>query len=156
LVLTGGRGWQAQEELRLLVPDDEADTAHGRRMAERVRRLEHLSRPLLARLIRGARAVLFPSIWEGFGLPVLEAMQLGTPVLTSNQGALAEIAGDAALLVDPYDPAAIASGIRALDADAALRARLAATGPQAASRFSTAAYAGRLEAMYARVASATI
>lgn len=156
LVLTGGRGWHAQEELRLLVPDDEADTAHGRRMAERVRRLEHLSRPLLAKLIRGARAVLFPSISEGFGLPVLEAMQLGTPVLTANQGALAEVAGDAALLVDPYDVAAIAAGIKALDGDAALRDRLTAAGPRAAARFSREAYVGRLEALYARAARATI
>ena len=151
LVLTGGRGWQAQDELRLLVPDDEADTVHGRRIAERVRRLEHLSRPLLARLIRGARAVLFPSIWEGFGLPVLEAMQLGTPVLTSDRGALAEIAGEAALLVDPYDVAAIAAGIRALDTDAALRDRLASAGLLAAARFSGEAYTGRLEAMYAQM-----
>lgn len=156
LVLTGGRGWQAQEELRLLVPDDEADTAHGRRMTERVRRLEHLSRPLLSKLIRGARAVVFPSIWEGFGLPVLEAMQLGTPVLTSNQGALAEIAGAAALLVDPYDVGAIAAGIRTLDGDAALRDRLGKAGQEATARFSAEAYRARLEAMYARIARATV
>jgi glycosyltransferase involved in cell wall biosynthesis len=151
LVLTGGRGWQAQEELRLLVPDDEADTVHGRRMAERVRRLEHLSRPLLARLIRGARAVLFPSIHEGFGLPVLEAMQLGTPVLTSAGGAPAEIAGEAALLIDPYDVGAIAAGIRALDSDTGLRERMIAAGPGAAARFSVDAYRVRLEKMYGRV-----
>jgi glycosyltransferase involved in cell wall biosynthesis len=151
LVLTGGRGWQAQEELRLLVPEDEAETLHGRRMAERVRRLEHLPRALLARLIRGARAVLFPSIHEGFGLPVLEAMQLGTPVLTSATGALAEIAGDAALLVDPYDVGAIAAGIRALDADAGLRERMSAAGPVAAARFSAEAYRSRLELMYTRL-----
>jgi len=151
LVMTGGRGWQAQEELRLLVPEDEADTLHGRRMAERIRRLEHLSRPLLRRLIRGARAVLFPSIHEGFGLPVLEAMQLGTPVLTSRGGALAEIAGDAALLVDPYDVAAIAEGIAALDAHQDLRDRLAAAGSVAAARFSPDAYRTRLEQMYAQV-----
>jgi len=156
LVLTGGRGWHAHDELRLLVPDDEADTIHGRRMAERVRRLEHLSRPLLAKLIRGARAVLFPSIWEGFGLPVLEAMQLGTPVLTSDRGALAEIAGDAALLVDPYDVAAIAAGIKALDSDAALRDRLMAAGPLAAARFSGKDYARRLEAMYRRTIGRTV
>jgi glycosyltransferase involved in cell wall biosynthesis len=155
LVLTGGRGWQAQEELRLLVPEDEGDTLHGRRMAERVRRLEHLPRPLLARLIRGARAVLFPSIHEGFGLPVLEAMQLGTPVLTASGGALAEVAGDTALLVDPYDVSAITDGIRMLDADAGLRDRLAKTGPVAATRFSGAAYRTRLETMYARVAGAS-
>ena len=156
LVLTGGRGWQAQEELRLLVPEEEADTAHGRRMAERVRRLEHLPRSLLARLIRGARAVLFPSIHEGFGLPVLEAMQLGTPVLTSAGGAPAEIAGDAALLVDPYDVAAIAAGIRTLDSDAGLRERMAAAGPAEAARFSAEAYRTRLEAMYARIAGTAI
>jgi len=155
LVLTGGRGWQSQEELRLLVPDDESDTAHGRRMAERVRRLEHLPRSLLARLIRGARAVLFPSIWEGFGLPVLEAMRLGTPVLTSDRGALAEVAGEAGLLVDPYDVAAIAAGIKALDTDTALRDRLAAAGPLAAARFSPEAYARRLEIMYAQASCAT-
>jgi len=155
LVLTGGRGWQSQDELRLLVPEDEADTAHGRRMAERVRRLEHLPRSLLAKLIRGARAVLFPSIWEGFGLPVLEAMQLGTPVLTSDRGALAEIAGEAGLLVDPYDVAAIATGIRALDTDAALRNRLAAAGASAATRFSSEAYARRLEIMYGQALCAT-
>jgi glycosyltransferase involved in cell wall biosynthesis len=77
-------------------------------------------------------------------------------VLTSNQGALAEIAGDAGLLVDPYDVSEIAAGIRALDGDAALRDRLAAAGPRAAARFSEDAYAARLEAMYARVARATI
>jgi glycosyltransferase involved in cell wall biosynthesis len=152
LVMTGSRGWRAEEELRLLVPDDEADTAHGQFMAERIRRLDHLPRALLTKLIRGARSVLFPSIHEGFGLPVLEAMQLGTPVLTSKGGAPAEIAGDAALLVDPYDTAAIAAGIARLDSDAALRDRLGAAGPIAAARFSTTAYRDRLEAMYAHVA----
>ncbi|WP_442678973.1 glycosyltransferase [Sphingomonas sp. ASY06-1R] len=151
LVMTGSRGWRSEEELKLLVPEDEADTVHGRRMAERVRRLEHLPRALLTRLIRGARAVLFPSIHEGFGLPVLEAMQLGTPVLTSNLGALAEIAGDAAMLVNPYDVDAIAGAIRTLDQDAALRARLSSAGPEAASRFSIAAYQARLDKMYDRI-----
>lgn len=151
LVMTGSRGWRSEDELKLLVPEDEADTVHGRRMAERVRRLEHLPRALLTRLIRGARAVLFPSIHEGFGLPVLEAMQLGTPVLTSNLGALAEIAGDAALLVNPYDVDAIAEAIRTLDRDAALRAHLASAGPEAASRFSIAAYRARLDEMYDRI-----
>jgi glycosyltransferase involved in cell wall biosynthesis len=74
-------------------------------------------------------------------------------VLTSSSAALAEIAGDAALLVDPYDVAAIAAGIRTLDADAGLRERMAAAGPSAAARFSTGAYRARLEAMYARIVS---
>jgi len=77
-------------------------------------------------------------------------MQLGTPVLTSAIGATAEIGGDAALLVDPYDVAAIAAGIHALDTDDGLRDRMAAAGIAAAARFSRAAYRARLEQMYAR------
>ena len=65
---------------------------------------------MLVTLIRGARAVLFPSLYEGFGLPVLEAMQLGTPVVTSRTSSLPEIAGDAALYVNPYETYQIARG----------------------------------------------
>jgi glycosyltransferase involved in cell wall biosynthesis len=151
LVMVGGRSWRSEDELRLLPQGDEAETDHGRKLAERIIRLDHLPRPLLRRLIRTARAVVFPSIYEGFGLPVLEAMELGTPVLTSSVSALPEIAGDAALLVDPYDVEAIADGLRALDADPALRSRLATAGPLRAMRFSGAHFNERLDAMYARV-----
>ncbi|MDP9490995.1 MAG: glycosyltransferase family 4 protein [Actinomycetota bacterium] len=65
----------------------------------------------LARLYRGAQCLVYPSLYEGFGLPVLEAMACGTPVVTSNSGATAEIAGDAAVLVDPLDVDSIAGGI---------------------------------------------
>jgi alpha-1,3-rhamnosyl/mannosyltransferase len=65
----------------------------------------------LAALYRGARCVVYPSLYEGFGLPVLEAMACGTPVVTSRGGATEEVAGDAAVLVDPVDTAAIAAGI---------------------------------------------
>ena len=91
----------------------------------------------------------FPSLHEGFGLPVLEAMRLGTPVLTSRTSSLPEVAGPAGLLVDPYDVEAIAGALRALDADEALRDRLAAMGPSQADRFAPARYAERLDAMYA-------
>ena len=82
-------------------------------------------------LIRGARALLFPSLYEGFGLPVLEAMALGAPVMTSNVSSLPELAGAAALLVDPYDINKMAAVIRALDNDADLRRDYAARGPGA-------------------------
>ena len=66
----------------------------------------------LARLYRGALCLAFPSLYEGFGIPVLEAMACGTPVVTSREGATAEVAGDAAVLVDPLAPEAIAAGLR--------------------------------------------
>ena len=83
---------------------------------------------LLVNLIRGARAVLFPSLYEGFGLPALEAMLLGTPVVTSNTASMPEVVGDAAITVDPYDVAALVRAIQAVDGDAELRARLAEAG----------------------------
>ena len=65
----------------------------------------------LARLLRGARALVYPSLYEGFGIPILEAMSVGTPVVTSRGGATEEVAGGAAVLVDPLDPASIAAGL---------------------------------------------
>lgn len=148
LVIAGTRAWHADEELRLLERDE---TQPLRAAFRRIRRVGYLPRSLLMRLARGARAVTFPSLYEGFGLPVLEAMQLGVPVLTSRGSSLTEVAGDAAVLVDPYDVRDIANGLRALDTDAALRARLAAAGPVQAARYSDAAYQARLAAIYDQV-----
>jgi glycosyltransferase involved in cell wall biosynthesis len=115
---------------------------------ERVRQFDYLPPSLLYRLIRGARAVLAPSLYEGFGLPVLETMLMGTPVLASTTGSLPEVAGEAALLINPYDVDAIRGAIRILDADDDLRADLAARGPIQAGRFSEAAYGARLVDLY--------
>jgi glycosyltransferase involved in cell wall biosynthesis len=72
--------------------------------------------------------LVFPSRGEGFGLPPLEAMACGTPVVAGRAGSIPEVVGDAALLVDPGDPAAIAAAMRRLDGDHGLRARLVANG----------------------------
>ena len=73
--------------------------------------LGRLSDDELARLYRGARCLVYPSLYEGFGIPVAEAMATGTPVVTSRDSAMADVAGEAAVLVDPLDPASIAAGI---------------------------------------------
>lgn len=85
---------------------------------------------------RGARALIFPSLYEGFGLPVLEAMACATPVVTSNTTALPEVAGDACLLVDPEKAGEIAEAIDKIIEDSALRQKLRARGIERAGRFS--------------------
>lgn len=90
----------------------------------------------LTRLMASALALTYLSIHEGFGLPLLEAMNTGTPVLTANSSCLPEIAGDAALLVDPYSEADIAAGIERLYRDAGLRSTLVANGRRRRAHFS--------------------
>jgi glycosyltransferase involved in cell wall biosynthesis len=103
----------------------------------------------LAALYRGARCVVYPSLYEGFGLPVLEAMACGTPVVTSRGGATEEVAGDAAVLVDPLDVEAIAAGItEALTRGGELRAK----GLERAKAFSWDSVARETWAVYEQVA----
>ena len=89
-----------------------------------------------AALLSGAEALVYPSTYEGFGFPVLEAMSAGTPVVTSDRSSLPEIAGEAALLVDPESEEAIARGIERVLTDAELRTRLRDAGRRRASSFS--------------------
>ncbi|WP_213979265.1 glycosyltransferase family 1 protein [Sphingomonas sp. dw_22] len=119
------------------------------RASPNVRRIAWVPRNELIGLMRRARALLFPSLAEGFGLPIVEAMTLGCPVLTSSKGAAAEIAGKAAMLVDPFDAAALAEAISRLDQDDALCMRLRAAGFSRGRRFTPELYARRLRALYA-------
>jgi glycosyltransferase involved in cell wall biosynthesis len=154
LVIIGGAAWLDESETRLLYPDlvEMNVLREGlMRRADRVRRYDYLPFRLLVSLIRGARATLLPSLYEGFGLPVLESMLLGTPVISSTEGALPEIAGDAALLVDPYDALALRRAIMAIDADADLRRELSDRGLRQAEKFSPQAYAHRLEDLYRKL-----
>ncbi len=89
-----------------------------------------------AGLLAGATALVYPSLYEGFGFPVLEGMAAGLPVLTSNVSSLPEVAGDAAILVDPRDEDAIAGQMQLLLSDGALRDRLGELGRERAARFS--------------------
>lgn len=105
-------------------------------------------RGTVLQLLAHARALVFVSLAEGFGLPVAEAMALGTPVLTANVPALAEVAGGAALLTDPLDVTALQHALIAIDGDVPLRSRLSALGLQRARHFALAPYAHRLLTLY--------
>jgi glycosyltransferase involved in cell wall biosynthesis len=101
-------------------------------------------------LYAAATAFVFPSLYEGFGLPVLEAMRRGVPVACSDRSSLPEVAGDAALLFDPGREEAIHSALVRLTADADLRARLSAAGPARAARFTWEATARGTVGSYER------
>jgi len=139
LVFVGGRGWKGSR-------------LRGR-MAElcargRLRVLDYCDQDELWELYCRALALVFPSLNEGFGLPILEAMAAGLPVLTADRSGTAEVAGDRALLVDPENTGDIAAGLSRLAFDKALRAKLAAEGPGRAQEWSWSRTADLTVAVY--------
>ncbi len=127
LVLAGRRGW---------LYDDLFDRVRRLGLERRVRFPGYVADEDKAALLSGASAFVFPSLYEGFGLPVLEAQACGCPVITSTTSSLPEVAGDAALLVDPQDTVAIAAAIRRIAADSGLRTTLIEHGLVNVRRFS--------------------
>jgi glycosyltransferase involved in cell wall biosynthesis len=119
LVIAGRPGWRYASTM------DAIEHAHSR---ERIRRIGFVPDEDAPSVLRGATAFVWPSLWEGFGLPPLEAMAQGVPVLTSNISSLPEVVGDAAVTVDPEDVDAIALGMCRIATDAELRARLIEAG----------------------------
>lgn len=144
LVIVGAPGWKSDGELALLkMLNDLPDFVRNR-----IIRFEYLPLAMLLTVIRGAKATVFPSLYEGFGLPVLESMMLGTPVITSNIGSLAEVAGDACVLVNPYDSLALANSIRLIDSNESLRRALVDKGFSQSKVFSVENYNKRLSEVY--------
>ena len=127
LVLAGKQGWLYETLFR--------QVAHAG-LQGRVIFPGYVADADLGALLSGAEAFVFPSLYEGFGIPVLEAGGCGVPVITSNTSSLPEVAGDAALLVDPLDVDAIADAMYRLVTDASLRAELARRGLENVRRFS--------------------
>jgi glycosyltransferase involved in cell wall biosynthesis len=113
-------------------------------VADRVRFVGAVSESRLPSLYRGADALVFPSLYEGFGLPVLEALACGTPVVTSNITAMPEVAGGAALLVDPTSVEQIANGMERIVSDSSLRQQLREKGLAQAAQFSWASTTARV------------
>lgn len=150
LVIIGSHSFKAGDELQLLLNEEQRLRPEGLGLGRRQRiiPLEYVSFPQLVSLLRGALAVTFPSLYEGFGLPVIEAMLCDTPVITSNQHSTREIAGDGALLVDPYSVGDISQAMRAIAANAELRSDLVAKGRKIAQGFSEEAYRKRLGELY--------
>jgi len=122
-------------------------------LAGRVHFRETIDRPALVQLYAGAAALLHPSLCEGFGNPVAEAMACGCPVVTSNVSAMPEVAGGAALLADPRDPGAIAAALKRVLADRALAADLRERGLKRAAELDWRSFAAANLALYRRLLS---
>jgi glycosyltransferase involved in cell wall biosynthesis len=145
LVVAGGRGWRDEAALSLI---------RALELEDAVRLLGYVPVSDLPALYGQAEAFLFPSRYEGFGLPVLEAMACRTPVIASSETSLPEVAGDAALLVPPGDEAGWASALEQVLHDPALRARLVAAGAARSRQFSWARSAAAHVAVYREAAGA--
>jgi glycosyltransferase involved in cell wall biosynthesis len=153
---------EGNEDLRLvLIGDDVSRYASLRRTADEagvrqeVRFFGFVPHETLAALYRMATVFAFPSLYEGFGLPPLEAMACGTPVVTSRISSLPEVVGDGALLVDPYNEDDIAQGIARLLDDQDLRARLVERGLERAASYSWARSARQIHAGYLKALGRT-
>jgi glycosyltransferase involved in cell wall biosynthesis len=126
--------WIAGSSDRRYTPDL-VQLAASLGVGDRVKFLNYVPDAELPEMINRSIALVFPSLWEGFGLPILEAMACGTPVITSNLSALKEVAGEAALLVDPYQVKDIAGAMREIITDPSLRSHLRRLGLARAAQF---------------------
>lgn len=138
IVIVGKNGWLHNEVDRLV----------AKMPRSKVLRIPYLPFSELMFLLKGARGLVFPSFYEGFGLPVLEAMQMGCPVITSNVSSLPEVGGDAVHYVDPYDVKSISDAIEKFCDDSEYVEDLITKGYVQSQKFSSDNYLARLQAGY--------
>jgi glycosyltransferase involved in cell wall biosynthesis len=136
LLIAGGSGWAY---------DDIGKEIDRLGLADVVKVVGQVPAPTLSALYRDADALFYPSLYEGFGFPILEAMAAGCPVVTSNRSSMAEVGDGAVQLVDPLDPQSMAAGLSAVAGDAARRAELVARGHVRARDFSWERFTGSVE-----------
>lgn len=152
LVIAGGKGWGNEDMVSLV---------HSLDLTDSVRLMGYVNEEQLATLYAHAHFLAMPSLYEGFGLPLVEAMSFGVPVLTSSCSSLPEVAGDAGMLVDPYNTDSIATGLLQILKDDEFRNELAARSRLNAARFSWEKTARETmeifhEAVYARNAKRSV
>jgi alpha-1,3-rhamnosyl/mannosyltransferase len=141
---TSGKGfWDNVDMLKAFVRDNPPLSSH-------VHFKGYINDAALAELLNGARALVFPSLWEGFGLAAVEAMSCGIPVLASRRGSLPEVVGDAGLFFEPDDPQAIADCVQQFLQDDALRVRLSRNALTRARLFTWARAAELAELSFRR------
>lgn len=142
LVMVGPDGWQSARDQELIKGP----------LRNRVVRVGYVPRSELTALMQGARALFFPSLLEGFGLPPVEAMHFSCPALISNQGSLPEVCGPASLQCDPYNVAKMSVSMLDLLENETLREGLQSHMPQVLSRYATEAQSRVITEIYRRVA----
>jgi len=145
LVIVGKKAWLWESQIGKL------EYLFRNEFSKKVRLLEYVSTEDLRHLYTGAYCLVFPSLYEGFGLPPLEAMALGCPVITSKVSSLPEVCGDAALYVDPYNVGDIRDKIETLLNNPKLQEELSKAGRERAKLFSMENYMKRLYEAYAKV-----
>lgn len=145
LVIVGKKAWLWESEIGKL------ERIYGKNFSRKVKLLEYVTKRDLAYLYKGAFCFVFPSLYEGFGLPPLEAMSFGCPVITSNVSSLPEICGDAALYVDPYNFDEIRQAIEKLIDNPHLQLQLSSLGKQRVNLFNMENYRKKLYEAYTKV-----
>ncbi|MFH2104681.1 MAG: glycosyltransferase family 1 protein [Parcubacteria group bacterium] len=142
LVIAGGKGWKYDEIFQLVKKLG---------LTKKVIFTDYISKQDKFALLKEASLLVFPSFYEGFGLSILEAMQQGTPVVTSNITSMPEVAGEAGLLVDPYKETSLARGIKKVLTDKQLQQKMIKSGLAQAKKFSWQATAERTFEVYKKL-----